>query len=123
MNLPNSFLGFPPWTKVLPKSSKEEGGAISSELDHEVLRVKPGPGSDYQDAAFFHRPSKSLLICDAVFGATETPPAILESDEEYVRALLFHARDSPGEVPQDTPENRSKGCVWPESRCRFSFLI
>ena len=115
VNLPSSFLGLPSWTKVLPASSRTEleNGTTrvpwSSEFDHEVLRAKPGPGSDYQDAAFFHRPSKTMLVCDAVFGATENPPPILESDPEYVRALLFHARDSAEEVPSDTPENRRKG--------------
>ncbi|QDZ18396.1 hypothetical protein A3770_01p09140 [Chloropicon primus] len=112
VNLPGSFLGFPSWTKTLPDSSDDMKGAAPAwggELEHEVLRVKPGPGSDYQDAAFFHRPSKTLLVCDAVFAVTENPPPILESDPEYVRALLFHARDSAEEVPRDTQENRRKG--------------
>lgn len=39
----------------------------------------------------------------------ENPPPILTSDPEYVRALLFHARDEAGQIPEDTPENRRKG--------------
>ena len=110
VNLPGSFLGLPSWTKTLPRSSEDMGpNAWAGELRHEVLRVKPGPGSDYQDAAFFHEPSGTLMVCDAVFATTENPPAILESDPEYVRALLFHARDSFSDVPEDTPENRRKG--------------
>ena len=119
INLPSSFLGFPPWTKPLPTSSRDMTTSSSSsqaktvpwdgEFEHEVLRVKPGVGSDYQDAAFYHKPSKTVLVCDALYSTTEDPPAILTSDPEYVRALLFHARDSPEEVPLDTPENRRKG--------------
>lgn len=73
VNLPSSFLGLPSWTKVLPSSSDEmvgESAPWGGEFDHQVLRVKPGPGSDFQDAAFFHKPSKTMMICDAVFGAT-----------------------------------------------------
>lgn len=39
----------------------------------------------------------------------ENPPPILTSDPEYVRALLFHARDEAGQIPEDTPKNRRKG--------------
>ena len=110
VNLPSSFLGLPPWTQPLPASSRGAGAVPwAGEFEHEVLRVKPGVGSDYQDAAFYHRPTQTLLICDALYACTEEPPAILQSCPEYVAGLLFHARDRPEEVPADTPENRRKG--------------
>ncbi|KAL7539554.1 hypothetical protein ACHAXR_009384, partial [Thalassiosira sp. AJA248-18] len=109
LNLPNSFLGLPPWTKPLPKSSINSDIWGGDELEHEVLTVKPGVGSMYQDVALFHHPSNTMLVCDAVFAVTDQPPRILTDEEEYTRALLFHARDTKDEDVLDTPENRSKG--------------
>ena len=94
MPLPDAFLGLPPWTRPLPPSSAGLN-LWDGEFEHEVLTVKPGPGSAYQDAAFVHKPSRTLLVCDAVFAATSEPPPILTSEPEYTRALLFHARDDP----------------------------
>ena len=60
LNLPSSFLGLPSWTQPLPASSRAMGDAPwAGEFEHEVLRVKPGVGSDYQDAAFFHKSTKT----------------------------------------------------------------
>ena len=44
LNLPNSFLGLPSWTKPLPRSSSLND-MWGGELEHEVLTVKPGIGS------------------------------------------------------------------------------
>ena len=44
LNLPNSFLGLPSWTKPLPRSSTIND-MWGGELEHEVLTVKPGIGS------------------------------------------------------------------------------
>ena len=90
--LPNSFLGLPSWTKPLPRSSQGSDMWAGGEFEHEVLTVKPGPGSYFQDVALYHKPSKTVLLCDALLAVTDEPPAILTSDPEYVRALLFHAR-------------------------------
>ena len=106
--LPDAFLGLPPWTRPLPPSSAGLN-LWDGEFEHEVLTVKPGPGSAYQDAAFVHKPSRTLLVCDAVFAATSEPPPILTSEPEYTRALLFHARDAPLELVADTPAARRKG--------------
>jgi len=126
LDLPNSFLGLPPWTKPLPRSSigsdiwgGEEGE--DAELEHEVLTVKPGIGSMFQDVALYHKPSETLLICDTVFAVTEEPPRILIEEEEYTRALLFHARDSKDEIVEDTPDNRRKG--WRRIVLLFDFFF
>ena len=118
--LPSLFLGLPPWTRPLPRSS--EGLDLwGGELEHEVLTVKPGPGSYFQDVAFVHKPSRTLLICDAILAVTEEPPPILTSEPEYLRALLFHARDAPTEVIADSPEARRKG--WRRIVLLFNFFI
>ena len=125
LNLPNSFLGLPSWTKPLPRSSSSSNDSDMNmwggELEHEVLTVKPGIGSMFQDVALFHKQSQTMLICDAVFAVTEEPPKILTEEEEYTRALLFHARESKDEVVQDTPENRRKG--WRRIVLLFDFFF
>ena len=42
--LPDAFLGFPAWTRRLPRSSKGLD-LWDGDFDHEVLTVEPGPGS------------------------------------------------------------------------------
>mmetsp|Transcript_16154 Transcript_16154/g.32402 ORF Transcript_16154/g.32402 Transcript_16154/m.32402 type:complete len:232 (-) Transcript_16154:322-1017(-) len=61
------------------------------------------------------------MLCDALLAVTEEPPPILTSDPEYVRALLFHARDDPLEVVADSPEARRKG--WRRIVLLFNFFI
>lgn len=100
--------GLPSWTKPLPPTS--QGLKMwDGEFEHEVLTVKPGPGSEYQDATFLHKPSKTLLLCDALFATNGEPPAILTSTPKLTRSLLFHARDSANELVVDTPAARRKG--------------
>ncbi len=121
--LPSLFLGLPRWTKPLPRSSAALAGEqlFGGEFDWEVLTIKPGPGSYFQDVAFAHRPSRTLLLCDALLAVTAEPPPILTSDPEYTRALLFHARDEPLEVVTDSPEARRKG--WRRIVLLFNFFI
>ena len=119
--LPNAFLGLPSWTKPLPRSSEGLGAVFGAEFEHEVLTVKPGPGSFFQDVALLHKPSKTLLLCDALLAVTDEPPAILTSEPEYVKALLFHARDEPLQLVEDTPDARRKG--WRRIVLLFNFFI
>jgi hypothetical protein len=116
--LPSSFLGLPRWTKPLPTNAPDLFG---KDIDYEILTVKPGPGSQFQDMALFHRPSKTMLICDAIFATTSEPPAILTEEPEYTRALLFQARDSKDDIVIDTPENRRKG--WRRIVLLFNFFF
>lgn len=60
----------------------------------------------FSETAFFHKPSKSLIITDTVVSVTKTPPSIIQEDP---RAMLFHARDNYNELVKDTPETREKG--------------
>lgn len=120
LNLPDSFLGLPSWTQTLPSTSQGTD-MWGGELEHEVLTVKPGIGSQFQDVALLHKPSETVMICDALFAVTEEPPKILTEEEEYTRALLFHARDTKDEVVDDTPENRRKG--WRRIVLLFDFFF
>ena len=121
INLPGVTLGLPSWTRLLPESSSSSSGMWNNELQHEVLTVKPGPGSEFQEAAFYHKKSKTMLLCDTLVAVNEEPPPILTQEPEYTRALLFHARDSPLEVVQDSPEARRKG--WRRIVLLFNFFF
>ena len=114
--LPSRFLGLPRWARPLPRSGSVAGG-----FAHEVLTVKPGPGSYFQDVALYHKRSRTLCVCDAVLAVTQDPPPILLEEPEYRRALLFHARDDALELVDDTPENRRKG--WRRIVLLFNFFI
>eukprot|EP00548_Thalassiothrix_antarctica_P007548 CAMPEP_0194150766 /NCGR_PEP_ID=MMETSP0152-20130528/45063_1 /TAXON_ID=1049557 /ORGANISM="Thalassiothrix antarctica, Strain L6-D1" /LENGTH=292 /DNA_ID=CAMNT_0038854005 /DNA_START=263 /DNA_END=1139 /DNA_ORIENTATION=- len=121
LNLPNSFLGLPSWRQPLPRSSTTTPNVLGNDFEYEVITVKPGIGSMYQDVAVYHKSSRTMLICDATFAATSTPPRLLTEEEEYVRALLFHARDTKDEVVEDTLENRKKG--WRRIVLLFNFFF
>jgi len=108
LNLPPVFLGLPRRIKVLPSSSTAIG-PLAGELDFEILTAKASRESVYQEAAFFHRPSRSLLVCDSVISVSAQPPPILLAEPEYRRALLYHARDDPLEKVSDTPDVWLKG--------------
>jgi len=116
--LPNSFLGLPANAQPLPTQCN---GLLGPDIDYQVLTVQPGPASMYQDVALVHKPSRTVLVCDALFAATEEPPAILTQVPEYTRALLFHARDKKDEMVKDTPANRRKG--WRRIVLLFNFFF
>lgn len=60
----------------------------------------------YSETAFFHKPTKSLIVTDCVCSVTADPPKIIQEDP---RALLFHARDSIEDVVVDDVPTRRKG--------------
>ena len=73
-------------------------------LDHRTLAplVFKSVGT-YSETAMFHKPSKTLLLTDAVVAVPKEPPAIIQEDP---RALLYHARDSALDIVVDSPEVR-----------------
>ena len=60
----------------------------------------------FQEICCFHKPSKSLLVTDALVGIEETPPEIFDLDPT---PLLFHSREKGSEELIDTPIARKKG--------------
>ncbi len=104
LNLPLSWLGFPPRrTHVLPESSNQS--PFASEFDYAILDIDLGQGS-FGEVAFFHKRSRTLLVTDSVLSVPEDPPAIVQLDPY---PLLFHARDNALDVVFDTTANRRKG--------------
>jgi len=105
VNLPLSWLGFPrDRTHILPQDSSQS--PFYDDFDYAILEsINLGLGA-FEEVAFFHRRSQTLLVTDMVLAIPESPPAITQLDPY---PLLFHAKDDTAYIPQDTPENRIKG--------------
>jgi hypothetical protein len=105
LNLPLSWLGLPgKRTHILPQQSSQT--PFTAEFDYAILGpIELGPGR-FEEVAFFHKPSRTLLVTDSVVSIPEEPPAIVQMD---TYALLFHARDKATEVIPDNAENRRTG--------------
>jgi hypothetical protein len=105
LNLPLSWLGLPgSRTQVLPLDSSQS--PFADEFDYAILGpIHLGPGR-FEEVAFFHRRSRTLLVTDTVISVPVDPPEILQLDPY---PLLFHAKDSACDRVEDSPENRRKG--------------
>ena len=105
VNLPLSWLGFPSKrTHILPSDSSQT--PFTDEFDYAVLGpIELGPGR-FEEVAFFHKRSRTLLVTDSVLSVPEEPPAIVQIDPY---PLLFHAKDNAFDVVEDTEANRRKG--------------
>ncbi|KAL7578264.1 hypothetical protein ACA910_012682 [Epithemia clementina (nom. ined.)] len=80
---------------------------LGTDFEYEVL----GPFrfqsvGAFSETAFYHKPTKSLIVTDTVCSVTADPPAIVQEDP---RALLYHARNSASDVIEDTMETRQRG--------------
>ncbi|MDJ0594470.1 MAG: DUF4336 domain-containing protein [Pleurocapsa sp. MO_226.B13] len=105
VNLPLSWLGFPAKrTKVLlPDSSQTP---FSDEFDYAILGEIDLRLGQFEEVAFFHKRSQTLLVTDSLVSIPAKPPQIIEQDLD---PLLFHARDSATEAIADTQGNRIRG--------------
>jgi len=105
INLPLSWLGFPAKrTHVLPANSAD--APFGDDFDYALLGpIRLGLGS-FEEVAFFHRSSRTLLVTDTLLAIPETPPEIVQLDPY---PLLFHARDRASDPMVDTPERRIEG--------------
>lgn len=105
LNLPLSWLGFPgDRTYILPKDSRLT--PFADEFDYRVLGpINLGLGP-FEEVAFFHKRSQTLLVTDSVQAIPYDPPPIVQLDPF---PLLFHARENELEPTQDTSINRRKG--------------
>lgn len=105
LNLPLSWLGFPrSRTQVLPENSSET--PFAEDFDYEILGpLDLGLGA-FGEVAFFHRPSRSLLLTDSAIAVPEAPPAIVNWDPY---PLLFHAKDNARDAIADSETARRKG--------------
>ncbi|MCC0176875.1 DUF4336 domain-containing protein [Waterburya agarophytonicola K14] len=105
LDLPLSWLGFPSKrTQVLPTDSSQT--PFSDEFDYAILGNIDLRLGQFEEVAFFHRRSQTLLVTDSIVSISPSPPKIIEQD---LYPLLFHARERGTEAIADTPTNRLKG--------------
>ena len=105
LNLPLSWLGLPQSRiQVLPEDSANT--PFADQFDYAILGpISLGPGP-FEEVAFFHRRSHTLLVTDVVLSVPEDPPAIVQLDPY---PLLFHARDDAFDSVEDNLTIRRKG--------------
>jgi len=97
--------------RELPPQHSPRAPEWTADIDYEILGpLKFQSVGAFSETAFYHKPTRSLLVTDVVISVTEEPPAIIQDDP---RALLFHSRDSASDRSiverGDTPELRRKG--------------
>lgn len=116
INLPLSWLGLPQGrTQILPPDSGKT--PFGDEFDYAILKtIDLGPGQ-FAEVAFFHRPSRTLLVTDTIVSIPIEPPPILQAE---LYPLLFHARNQASDPICDTPANRLQG--W-QRICLFAFYF
>ncbi|MEL6493801.1 MAG: DUF4336 domain-containing protein [Cyanobacteria bacterium J06623_7] len=116
LNLPLSWLGFPSRrTQVLPADSSKT--PFADEFDYAILGDIDLRLGQFEEVAFWHRRSQTLLLTDTIVSIPASPPAIIEQD---LYPLLFHARENGREQIIDTTANRLKG--W-QRICLFSMYF
>lgn len=105
VNLPLSWLGLPAKrTHVLPEDCAQT--PFAREFTYAILGpIDLGLGP-FEEVAFYHLRSHTLLVTDSVVSVPPTPPAIVEQ-EPY--PLLFHAKDHVFDQVEDTEATRIKG--------------
>ncbi|BAY60904.1 hypothetical protein NIES22_09640 [Calothrix brevissima NIES-22] len=105
LNLPLSWLGLPTKrTQILPADSQK--APFADEFDYAILGpINLGPGK-FAEVAFFHKRSHTLLLTDTILSVPEEPPAIVQLDPY---PLLFHAKESAGDIVVDNQANRRQG--------------
>ena len=89
VDLPPELTGFPVGrTKVLPETCPWPE-------DFEQATLGPFISRDgaYGETAFFHKPTKSLFVTDAVQQVSQDIPKIFLLDDAAKKPLLYHARD------------------------------
>lgn len=105
LNLPLSWLGFPSQrTHILPSDSRL--APFASDFDYAILGpIELGPGR-FEEVAFFHKTSQTLLVTDSVLSVPEDAPSIVQLDPY---PLLFHAKDHAFDIVADSSSCRRKG--------------
>ncbi|GBG66461.1 hypothetical protein CBR_g61504 [Chara braunii] len=114
LNLPPSFFGIFPAGRL---KNGDRSVPWADEIEQKILEL-PGLGiGPFVEVAFFHKPSRTLLLTDGVIKVPEQPPEVVDSDKLLASAangiavkLLSKGVEVPDTpVVNDNEENRVKG--------------
>eukprot|EP00242_Pyramimonas_sp_CCMP2087_P009106 CAMPEP_0198205430 /NCGR_PEP_ID=MMETSP1445-20131203/8967_1 /TAXON_ID=36898 /ORGANISM="Pyramimonas sp., Strain CCMP2087" /LENGTH=357 /DNA_ID=CAMNT_0043877739 /DNA_START=697 /DNA_END=1770 /DNA_ORIENTATION=- len=105
LNLPLSFLGL--WPRKLDGVLKDadKSAPWADEFEQALLYVPLGL-APFVECAFYHRPTRTLLVTDTVIALSSTPPIICQDNPE---SLLIRAKDDKNDPALDTLEVRQRG--------------
>jgi hypothetical protein len=105
INLPLTWLGLPrKRTQYLPLDSSQT--PFADEFDYAILGpIDLGLGT-FEEVAFFHRRSRTILVTDSIVSVPEEPPDIVRVDPF---PLLFHAKDDVFDTVEETEAVLRKG--------------
>jgi len=99
LDLPLTLQGFPRRTKVLPADGAVDSVPWAAQLPYRTLAPIREKVGGFSEVVVFDKPTGTLLVTDLVTSLPDTPPAILAENDK--RALLYHSRDLPDEVPAE----------------------
>lgn len=113
LNLPTQLFGIFP-AGILEDNDKSTPWA--DEIEQKVLQSPEVGIGPYVEVSFFHRPSRTLLVTDAVIRVPRKPPAVVRK-EAFLQAaknglavqLLSKGKVVSKEPVEDTPATRQKG--------------
>ncbi|OAY80010.1 uncharacterized protein LOC109708840 [Ananas comosus] len=124
INLPLEFFGI-----FRAKSLKDEDDSTpwADEIEQKIFSAPEVGIGPYVEVAFYHRPSRTLLVTDAVIFVPRKPPECISKESLLASAknglavkLLSKGKEVPDEPVVDNTVNRQKG--WERMVLQILFL-
>ncbi|PAN18696.1 hypothetical protein GQ55_3G209100 [Panicum hallii var. hallii] len=124
INLPLEFFGI---FRAKPLKDEDDATPWAAEIEQKVLSSPEVGIGPYVEVAFYHKPSKTLLVTDAVIFVPRQPPECISKESLLASAknglavkLLSKGKEVPDEPVVDNTLNRQKG--WERMVLQILFL-
>ncbi|KAK3135105.1 hypothetical protein QOZ80_5BG0414610 [Eleusine coracana subsp. coracana] len=124
INLPLEFFGI---FRAKSLKDEDEDTPWAAEIKQKVLSSPEVGIGPYVEVAFYHKPSRTLLVTDAVIFVPRQPPACISKESLVASAenglavkLLSKGKEVPDEPVVDNKLNRQKG--WERMVLQILFL-
>ncbi|KAL5230145.1 hypothetical protein ABZP36_028921 [Zizania latifolia] len=124
INLPLEFFGI---FRSKPLIDEDEDTPWAGEIEQKVLSSPEVGIGPYVEVAFYHKPSRTLLVTDAVIFVPRQPPECISKESLLASAknglavkILSKGKEVPDEPVMDNQRNRQKG--WERMVLQILFL-
>uniref|UniRef100_A0ACD5T8L9 Uncharacterized protein n=1 Tax=Avena sativa TaxID=4498 RepID=A0ACD5T8L9_AVESA len=124
VNLPLEFFGV---FRSKPLEDEDDGTPWAGEIEQKVLSSPEVGIGPYVEVAFYHKPSRTLLVTDAVIFVPRQPPECIGKESLLAAAknglavkILSKGRDVPDDPVVDNKLTRQKG--WERMVLQILFL-
>ncbi|XP_008647295.1 uncharacterized protein [Zea mays] len=124
INLPLEFFGI---FRAKPLKDEDDATPWVAEIEQKVLSSPEVGIGPYVEVAFYHKPSRTLLVTDAVIFVPQQPPECISKESLLASAknglavkLLSKGKEVPDEPVVDNKLNRQKG--WERMVLQILFL-